>query len=137
VLDVAGELLVDRVVDRLLERRAERPQERRLAGALGHQDREGVVDGERRHDEGDAREQDQGLLEGLMVLPLGLLFQLASQLGTGQRLDTSGEHGVEAADQLGLAHTRPGRPAAERVAVGADNAAGVATRRFPVPGQTE
>ena len=39
------------------------------------------MDGERRHDEGDAREQDQGLLEGLMVLPLGLFFQPAGQLG--------------------------------------------------------
>ena len=62
-----------------------------------------------RHDEGDAREQDQGLLEGLMVLPLGLLFHLAGQVGTGQRLDAVGKHGVEAADQLGLAHARLGR----------------------------
>jgi hypothetical protein len=70
---------------------------------------EGVVDGERRHDEGDPREQDQGLLEGLMVLPLGLLFHLASQLGTGQRTSSAWLTPGSAATTMLVALPGPGR----------------------------
>jgi hypothetical protein len=87
----------------------ERTQQGRLAGALGYEDREGVVDAEGRHDEGDEREHDQRLLERFGVLALDLLFQLAGQLGASQRLETVGEHRFEVAGELGLAHARLGR----------------------------
>ena len=65
---------------------ADGPHQGHLLGALGDEDREGVVDDERADEQGDdGEDQQEGVEEAHVLLDVGLL--LLGDLGAGQHLD--------------------------------------------------
>ena len=77
----------------LAARRPDRPHQRRLAGALGDEDRERVVDAEGGDDDGDAGERQQHRLEEAEEVALDVVLLLGGQLGAGDRLDPVRQRG--------------------------------------------
>ena len=87
--------------DHLAPRRADGPQQGGLPGALGDEDRERVVDAERRDDHRDAGEGEQDRPEQAEEVALDVLLLLGRELGAGDRLQAVGQAGRDAALQLG------------------------------------
>ena len=78
-------------VKHLATRRAERTQQRRLTRALGDDDRERVVDRERRHQQRDAGEHQQERVEEVEEVGGDVGVVLGGQRAAGDRLDAGGE----------------------------------------------
>ena len=85
------------------------PAAARLPRALGDDDREGVVDAERRHEQRDAGEHEQERLEEVEEVGADDLACLLREVGAGDRLDTVREHRPDVVDELVLAHAGVGR----------------------------
>src|SRR3546814_16695922 len=74
------------------------PQQRGLTGALGREDREGVEDAERGHQQGDAREGEQARHEDAKEVALDRLLLLLGQVVPGDRLQVGWQRGFEPLD---------------------------------------
>ena len=93
-------------------RRADRPQQRRLARALGDDDRERVVDAERRDEQRDAGEHEQERFEEAEEVVVDVLVVLRRSAASPVIASTpSGSTGSRFGDELFLAHAgrRPRR----------------------------
>ena len=79
----------------------------RLAGALGDEDRERVVDAEGGNDDGDTGEGQQQCLEEAEEVTLDVALLLGGELGAGERLDPVGERRRDPRFELRGGNGRP------------------------------
>ena len=86
---------------------AEGPQQGSLPAALGHEDREGVGDGQRRHEQGDPREHHEDAAEGREEGAAHVGDCLLRRRGTGQGVEPRRQHPLDPGGDLGLAHAGP------------------------------
>ena len=99
--------------------RADRAQERRLARALGDDDRERVVDAERRDEQRDEREHQQERLEEAEERLVDVVVVLLGELLARDGFDTARQDLLEVRDELLLTHALLRRDVDVRDLVGA------------------
>ena len=87
--------------DHLAPRGADRPHQGGLPSALSDEDRERVVDAERRDDHRDAGEHEQDRPEHPEEVAVDVLLLLGREVGTGNRLHAVGQAAGDAALELG------------------------------------
>ena len=91
--------------------RTERPQQRGLTGALGDDDRERVVDAERRRPAARCRRRRPGTSQHVEEVAVDVVDVLGRELGAGDRLDVVGQLGPQVCARARPARhrARPGR----------------------------